>query len=463
MFSIGEIASRVGGALVGGAEAAALVPSGFIVDSRRASPGTLFFALPGATADGHEFLGDAFARGAAAAVVSDSSVSSCAGRRTLIRVPDVQTALQALGAAWRARFSVPVVGITGSNGKTTTKALLAHLAGACLHVHAAPENFNTEVGVPLALLTMPSDAEVGVFEMGADRPGDIALLSGLLRPTLGILTSIGPTHLELFGTTEAVAGEKWNLVRGLPSGAKAFVNADSPEIRALAAPEQDRRLVTVGMGYGNVRVRVLAASPRLVVELSVPALRLETGLVGAQNATNLALAALCAIELGVPARDVERQAASFRPVGHRMEPRPTRFGVVLDDVYNANLASMTAALQTLIAYGGEERPRAHRVAVLGDMLGLGRASRGLHDDLARIALGLPLDAVYPIGEQTAAAFAAAGDSRVRRLERGLIAADVVSRLAGERDAVVLVKGSRGMKLEEIADELVRLALPDGSV
>jgi UDP-N-acetylmuramoyl-tripeptide--D-alanyl-D-alanine ligase len=452
MFSIEEIASLLGGDLAGGG---ACTPTGFVADSRRAGRGDVFFALPGEKADGHAFVADAFARGAAGAIVSDRSLRPPESG-TLLYVDDVRAALQTLSSAWRSRLSVPVVGITGSNGKTTTKALVAHFAGGALDVYAAQENYNTDIGLPLALLAMPQRAELGVFELGADRPGDISLLCRVLHPTTGILTSVGPSHLELFGTTRAIADEKWNLVRALSADAAAFVNADSPELAALANAERRPGLVTAGIAGGDVHARLLTSVPHLAIAVDTPPLHLETALVGEQNATNLLLAALCAITLGVPSRTVEERARSFRPVPHRMELRRARFGVVIDDVYNANPASMSAALKALAAFG---TPLTRRVVVFGDMLGLGERSANLHDEVVRRTLALPVDAIYPVGERAEAAFRAAGDERVRCLDRQRVAADAVTHLARERDAVVLVKGSRGVQLEDIVDEILRLAPP----
>ena len=452
MFSIEEIARIVGGELAG---VGTLVPTGFAVDSRRVTPGDLFLALPGARVDGHAFLEDALARGACGAILSDRARLPASSSPMLV-VDDVRQALHDVARAWRARFSIPIVAITGSNGKTTTKALVAHLAGGTFAVHAAQENYNTDIGLPLALLAMPTGTEIGVFELGADRPGDIEFLVRLLRPSMGLVTSIGLSHLEAFGTTERVANEKWDLVRGLPPGAAAFVNADSPELSALAAAEERPNLLGVGLAHGEVRARILAAVPRLALAIDDPPLRLETDLVGEQNATNLLLAALCAHRLGVPLPTIEERAATFRTVPHRMERRPVQCGVLLDDVYNANPSSMSFALRMLAAFGDAST---RRVVVFGDMLELGERSAALHKEVARSALGLPIDLVYPVGECAGAAFGALGDPRVRHVERGRVAADLVGRLEGETNAVILVKGSRGMHLEEIVEDIVRLASP----
>jgi UDP-N-acetylmuramoyl-tripeptide--D-alanyl-D-alanine ligase len=453
VFRVEEVARIVGGELVGSGEA---VPEGCAADSRRVARGSLFFALPGARADGHAFLSDAFLRGACAAVVSQHSKPPAG--RGLVVVRDVGSALRALAEAWRATFSIPIVAVTGSNGKTTTKALVAHLAGGTFRTYAAPENYNTEIGLPLALLGVPSDAELGVFELGADRPGDIMPLAELLRPTAAILTSIGPSHLEQFRTTAAVAEEKWNLVRALPAGARAFVNADSAELRALADAAVSRSILAAGLEHGAVRARLLDAVPRLTLAVDEPPLSLKTTLVGEQNGTNLLLATLCAASLGVPPPTLEERARTFRSVPHRMEVKAARFGSLIDDTYNANPSSMAAALRVVARFGDR---RANRAVVFGDMLGLGERSEELHRDIARLALALPVGIIYPVGELASAALEAENDARVRLLQRGAIAADLVAQWEGQGDAAVLVKGSRGVRLEDIVAEILRLA-PYGS-
>jgi UDP-N-acetylmuramoyl-tripeptide--D-alanyl-D-alanine ligase len=369
-------------------------------------------------------------------------------------VDDVGAALRRLAEAWRARFAIPFVAVTGSNGKTTTKALVAHLARGTFAAYAAPENYNTEIGLPLALLGMPRETELAVFELGADRPGDISLLARLLRPSVGLVTSVGPSHLEAFGTTAAVAEEKWNLVRLLEADGCAFANADSPELLRLAAAEPREGLVTAGIEHGTVRGRILSAVPHLALALDEPPLQLDTALLGEQNATNVLLAALCALHLGVPARAIEERARTFRPIAHRMEARPAGFGQLVDDVYNANPASMSAALRVVARLSDAPEKRA---VVFGDMLGLGSETARLHRDVARLALGLPIGRIYPVGELSRAAFSAERDDRVVLMEREAIARDLTAAWAGASGAAVLVKGSRGMKLETVVEEILRLA------
>lgn len=451
MFSLEEIAARIGGRWL--ADRVDAVPSGFVVDSRRVVSGSLFFALPGARVDGHAFVADALARGACGAVVSDVS-GLPAHAPNVIQVDDPRAALVALARAWRDHVASRRVAVTGSNGKTTTKSLLAHLCGGPPQVYAAPENYNTEIGVPLALLAMPAEASLGVFELGADRPGDIAPLAELVSPALALLTSVGPSHLDGFGTIDAVAREKWSLAEALLPGGLVLVNADSAELRARAQAGVRAEIITAGIANGDVRARILRRAPGLTIALDDPPLVLETQLVGEHNATNVLLAAVAALRLGVPGADIERRAPSFPPVAHRMAPRRARFGVVLDDAYNANPNSVAAAVRALVAWGGAGT---RRVLVLGDMLGLGPLSDGLHEETIRDALALPIDVVLPVGDAAVAACRRAGDARVRLVPRAAIAETIVREFAAVDDGVVLVKGSRGVGLEDVVDEILRLA------
>ncbi|MDD5219137.1 MAG: UDP-N-acetylmuramoyl-tripeptide--D-alanyl-D-alanine ligase [Candidatus Bipolaricaulis sp.] len=448
MFSIRDLAAVMDGVL---AREGAGTPLRCAVDSRRVVPGDVFFALPGARTDGHAFLDDAFRRGAVGAVVLPGKPLPSSATN-VIAVRDVLAALHAAARAWRERFRIPLVAITGSNGKTTTRNLLAHLLGGAPTVYSPHENYNTEIGLPAALASMPPGTEVGVFEFGAEKPGDIAFLAELLRPTAAVVTSVGESHLGGLGTLDGVAREKWSLIEALPTGAPAFVNADSPRLRALAAAAPRVRLVTVGLHHGAVRGRLAHAVPRLDVEVVDPPLRLSTQLIGAHNATNLLLAAACAGQMGVSPRRIEERAATFLPVAHRMQPHTTRFGVLLDDTYNANPASMAAALEVLAAYRGAGT---RRVFVYGDMLGLGCVEETRHREVAELVARLGIDEVYPVGERaTAACRAIVGSVAVEFVERERLARFLAARLTPERDAVVLVKGSHDVGLDQVVRDLL---------
>jgi len=449
VFSVREIAAIVRGDLtldVGGE------PRHIVHDSRRTDRGDLFVALRGARANGHAFLAEAFERGACAALVSEHA-SDTPTALPLIVVPDTPVALQRLAGAWRDRLDgKTIVAITGSNGKTTTRSLLAHILRGRFDVHEAPENYNTEIGLPLALLGMAESSEIGVFELGTEKPGEIAALTSILRPTIGILTGVGPSHLGGFGSIDAIAREKWDLARGLPLESLLLVNGDAGPFRPFVANEK-LDAVTVGLAAGQVRGRVVEAIPMLLVEVDDPPLRLETQLVGEHNATNVLLAALCAHRLGLASSAIEARMRTFEAFPHRLKPLPAPFGVILDDVYNANPASMKAALHVLTGYGG---PSSRRVFVFGDMLDLGETSDRHHREILKLALELGIDSVLPAGPRAADACLGIKSARIALAEPEGCLAQLRTLLTGPSD-VVLIKGSRALRLEELVDGLLALS------
>ena len=445
MFSLGEMAGIVGAT----APADDDRPGRIVHDSRLIEKGDLFVALRGAKTDGHAFLDEAFRRGACGAIVAEGTQPSRTARG-LVVVMDPLAALQRLASAWRDRLSATIIGITGSNGKTTTRSLLAHLLGAQRSVHQPPENYNTEIGLPLALLAMPATCKIGVFELGTQAPGEIALLASVLRPTIGIVTDVGPSHLAGLESLDAVAEEKWSLIEAIPDSGLAFIHADSPHL-SKRAERAHCQLCSVGLTNGSFRGRVVASVPRLVVQVAEPQLRLETKLVGYHNAGNALLAAACAARLGLPGDVLEEAMRGFEPPAHRLRPLEAPFGTVLDDTYNANPASMEGALRVLSEYGS---PKAHRVFVFGDMLDLGEASERLHREIVERALSFGIDQIIPIGERATAACGNRSANRLLPADHCAQAAELRKQLSA-RENVVLVKGSRDLGLEKLVDELLQ--------
>jgi len=448
MYTVDEIARIGGGLLLRGAR---LAPRRVVHDSRSIREGDLFVALRGQCADGHSFLPEAFARGACGALISDPSAAPI-DAPNLIVVNDPLEALQDLAAAWRRTLDATFVGVTGSNGKTTTRALLATLlrrsAEDCA-IFSAPENYNTEVGLPLAVLAMPEEAAIGLFELGAERPGDIALLADILIPQVGIITSVGPSHLGQFGSVECVAEEKWTLIEKLPQDSTAFINADSSELRHLA-DKTPRHCVSVGIDYGTIRGHIEQDVPQLVVRVDSPPLQLVCPLLGLHNAPNLLLAAAVAHHLNVSPVEIEQRVGSFAPEPHRLQPIAASFGTILDDTYNANPASMAGAIRTLAQLGP---PQTLSIFVFGEMRDLGPDGDRAHREILDLALELGIDAILPIGEQAVAA------CRLRRSEAILIVhpddvASTARRLCLQASkGNVLIKGSRVLGLERVVDEL----------
>ncbi len=448
MFSVLQIARLVDGFLLRGTEA---TPERVIHDSRLVQEGDLFVALKGERTDGHAFLEDAFIRGACGAIVSDSkAVPETA--RNVIRVEEPLRALWALAAAWRREHSATFIGITGSCGKTTTKALLAHLLAADKKVFAAPESYNTEIGLPLALLSMSPAAQVGIFELGASAPGEIRPLAELLAPHIAILTTAGRAHLEGFGDLSAVAKEKWNLVSTLPEDGTAIVNADAPYLAPLVR-QWEGELISFGLESGMVRGSIICAVPNLHVKIAEPPLRLICPLIGRHNAINLLAAVSCALYLGVPPRTIKQQAKTFEPVPHRLRLLRAPFGFLLDDTYNANPDSTSAALHVLAEF---DVPVERRAFVFGDMLELGEESPSFHRQILELALSLNIAPIFPVGKFATQAAEALRGSILPGMIVTAAREELVDRIRESlrgKQTLLLVKGSRRLGLEQIVDQL----------
>jgi UDP-N-acetylmuramoyl-tripeptide--D-alanyl-D-alanine ligase len=443
---------------------------GVSTDTRTLGPGSLFVALRGERFDGHAFLAEAAARGAAAAVVDERFAAGDAGAAGPARlvVADTLAALGAIARLHRTRFQIPVVAVTGSNGKTTTREMIAAILATRGKVLKTEGNLNNEVGVPLTLLGLDAAHSAAVIEMGMNHPGEIARLAAIALPQVGVVTLAAPAHLEGLGTVDAVADAKAELYQGLPPGGIAIANADDARM-LRRAQASGRRMVTfsaAGGRRGDVVVLEIA-SPSLAsapeggqgddglrfvlgvgnreVGVHVPAL------VGAHNAANAAAAAAAAIALGCTDREIAAGLATVRPVGRRLRLERLPSGVaLLDDCYNANPASMTAALGTL---AGLAAPGRRAVAVLGDMLELGafeaEAHRALGEEAARsVAI---LAAFGPRSRATADAARAAGlDAFHTEDVEALVRWARATIAPGD---VLLVKGSRGMKLERLVEAL----------
>jgi UDP-N-acetylmuramoyl-tripeptide--D-alanyl-D-alanine ligase len=448
MFPIAEIARILGGDLV---KETGETPRRAIHDSRLVREGDLFVALEGAHTDGHVFLEEAFAHGACGALVSEARAIPKSGRN-LIVVENTLEALQRLASTWRRELPATFIGITGTCGKTTTKALLTHLLRGDLDTFSAPHNYNTEIGLPLALLEMPSCAQVGVFELGTSAPGEIAPLAALLSPEISILTMVGRGHLSGFGSVAAIAEEKWELVRALPKNGTAIVNLDCPELSRLATGWKGE-VISVGLHGGKVDGRIVGTCPGLIIEMEPPPLRLETTLLGRHNATNVLAAVACALELGLAPETIEKQVRTFKPFPHRLNLLSTSFGYLLDDTYNANPDSTRGALFTLAEF---DLDIAQRAFVFGDMLDLGEDSPRFHCEMIDLALRLGIEPIFPVGDlTTAAAREAAKNAPAGTFvfsPREELAGSIQKALTRDRN-LLLVKGSRDMHLDQLVEQL----------
>ncbi len=440
MFSVAECARILDARILRGEEAR---PARVIHDSRAVEPEDLFVALKGTRTDGHAHLEEAFSRGAGGAIVSD--ISSIPGNaRNLILVDDTREALIRLAAAWREKLSASFIGITGTCGKTTTKMLLGHLLSAGHEVFVAPRSYNTEVGVPIALLSMPQSAKFGVFELGASAPGEIAPLARLIRPEIAILTMVGRGHLAGFESVEEVVREKWSLVEGLPKGGTAIVNLDSTPL-AQRANAWEGQSITVGTRGGDLQGKIVSVFPRLLIETD--RLRLETQLLGVHNAGNILTAVACALHLGVSGEIIEEQIRTFLPPPHRLNLIPASFGYILDDTYNANPDSTAAALRTLAEFPGKRK-----AFVFGEMLELGRNSIRYHREIIDLALSLGIFPIYPVGEIPIAVAGERKSKKICIVTRESLPERIESDLVSGGN-ILLVKGSHALRLDRLVDRL----------
>ena len=454
--TLAEIADITGGEALGSAEPGTLVVTSFSIDSREVEPGGLFVAVRGER-DGHAFVSDALARGASAVLVEDAPADGVPA----VRVADVQDALWRLARAARSRLGdAPVVAITGSTGKTSTKDLTAAALSSRYRVVASPNSFNNELGVPLTLLGTGEDTTAVVAEIGARGPGQIAALSPIVRHTIGIVTTVGHAHTERFGSIEDVAAAKGELVEALPREGTAILGDDHAFVDDLAA-RCPTAVLRVGSGPGadvrfsNVRVDA-GLRPSFALETPWGRGDVHLEMRGAHQAANAAMGVAAAVVAGVTLDAAIAGVAVARGSKWRMEVAPGRQGiVVVNDAYNANPASMGAALEALASID----VRGRRVAVLGEMAELGATSDAAHRAAGRRAVELRIDLVVvvhsPDRRATTALAAGARDAGGDVVEVDDIEAALA--LLGAQltphDAV-LVKASRVAGLERVATALV---------
>jgi UDP-N-acetylmuramoyl-tripeptide--D-alanyl-D-alanine ligase len=422
-------------------------------DTRALAGGELFVALKGERYDAHAFAADAVRAGAAGLVVERDVVLPADADVVVLRVRDTLRALQDLAADLRCRLAPRVLAITGSNGKTTTKEMLAAILAAAsgpTSVLKTRGNLNNLIGVPLTLLGLRGDERWAVIEMGMNAPGEIRRLTEIADPDVAVITNVGPAHLEGLGSIDGVARAKGELFAGLRRDAVAVANADDARVAALADAFPGR-VVRFGAGADVAAEDVrCAARGAAAFRLRVGARSIEVTLQipGRHNVANALAAAAAAFAVGVDLEAMRAGLAAAVPVGSRMRIVPLPNGVtVVDDSYNANPASVVAALRSLA-----EAPAERRIAVLGDMLELGAASAEQHRAVGTLAGTLGLAALHLYGDfapETAAGAAAGMATAAIHVHRSHAA--IAHALATETQAGdwVLIKGSRGQRMEEV--------------
>jgi UDP-N-acetylmuramoyl-tripeptide--D-alanyl-D-alanine ligase len=441
--TLAAVARAVEGRLVGADASFGAVTT----DTRTLSPGALFVAIPGDRFDGNDFVPEAHAKGAAGALVSRHASAPLAQ----IEVRDTRRALGALAKAWRATFAVPVVAVTGSTGKTTVKELIGGILSVSRAICVTQGNLNNDVGVPLTLLTLADEHDALVVELGANHAGEIDYLARLAQPTVAVITNAAAAHLEGFGSVAGVAAAKGELLDHLPRAGTAVLNADDPfrgDWRARAPCEFK---LTFGFSSG-ADCRVIG-EPRYAAAGSEFTMRLPDGedlevwlpLLGRQNVANALAAAAAAQAAGASVDDIAAGLARAAPVSGRLLALPAKCGATLiDDSYNANPASVRAALDHLASLGGR------RILVLGNMAELGPTAQELHRQVGEYARGR-CDLLLAIGDLAAEAAAAFGANGRRSADIDAARAALEPLLGG--DVTVLIKGSRVMGLDRLVRRL----------
>jgi len=473
-FTAGQAAWAAGAQLLSGPPDQMF--EGAFTDSRSPVRGALFVALVGERHDGSRFAAAAAQAGAAGVLVPSAAaarvreeLNAQALEPALLAAPDTGRALGGLAHAWRERLhALRVVCVTGSTGKTSTKELIAAVlqtAGATLKTEG---NLNNEVGVPLTLLRLTSAHRNAVVEAGMNHLGEIARLAGWVDPDVGLVTNVGPVHLEGVGSLEGVAHAKGELFHALRETAIAVANADDPRVLSQARLSR-RRLITFGAAT-SAQVRLISAhhgGPGLRVELAFPdgkTRMAELHLIGTHNGHNAAAAAAAGFGLGLDPEQIVRGLGAARTTGRRMRPvQLPGGGLLIDDCYNANPQSTKAALLTLTHL---VRGKGRAIAVLGDMLELGPTELDLHRDVGRFAAGAGLALLVCFGQRARAIGEGAMESgipadHVEFAEDPAQAVAMVREKARPED-VILVKGSRGMKMERISDPLAGVAPGQGA-
>lgn len=451
-ITAGEIVEAVNGTLIVGDTDAPI--TGISTDTRTITPGDMFVALTGENSDGHKFLADALAKGAVGVLVSRKVEAQC----LTVRVPDTLLALGDLAAHYRSKFSPVMIGVTGSVGKTTTKEMIAAVAAARGHVLKNEGNFNNEIGLPLTLFNLSGRHKTAVVELAMRGAGQIDYLAKIARPSIGVITNIHMSHIELLGSLDAIADAKGELLDHLPSDGTAILNADDRYFEYLRR-RANCRIVTFGEGT-NARIRahssvidsngccsfnVTTDNGDFSIYVPVP---------GEHNIKD-ALAAIAVGEvLGINHESIQSALTNFKAPEKRSKIVPSRKGcMVIDDTYNASPASVKSALKTLSMMEG-----GRKIAILGDMLELGDYAVEAHLEIGRTAKKCGIDLLIVVGEYAKLIARGAIDEgmSVGAISEFNDAAEAAAEVAGmvREGDVVLVKGSRVLKMERIVEDMI---------
>jgi len=462
MMTLQQLQEVLGAELIAPAETA-VVFSSISTDSRTLQRGALFVALQGPRFDGHDYLSRALESGAVAAIVSQPQTDIAFPQ---ICVADTLVALGQLAAHWRRQFGIPVVAITGSNGKTTVKEMLAAILRQQHAVLGTKGNLNNEIGVPLTLLGLTAEHQYAVVELGASKAGDIDYLTHMVEPDVALITNVAPAHLEGFGDIAGVARAKGEIFRGLSARGVAVLNADEARVGIWQVMAADKEKICFGLrNNAAVTAQINAESGTVdnAFLLKTPAGPITVGLrlVGRHNVMNALAAAAAAQALDIPLDQIKAGLEAMRPVDGRLAAVGGINGIrLINDTYNANPGSIRAALDVLSACRGET------VLVLGDMGELGNAAAALHEQVGRQARTCGITRLYAVGEfagLAAGTFGQGGvqcddhEALIQTLQHDLMQGTYTI----DSPCTVLVKGSRLMRMEQVVAALATDGIAPG--
>jgi UDP-N-acetylmuramoyl-tripeptide--D-alanyl-D-alanine ligase len=440
-MSLKELATAIDARLIG----EETVFDGVSTDSRALQSGQLFIALRGERFDGHQFLDQAADKGAVAVMVDTPDLTNL----PQLVVGDTRLGLGHLAATWRQRFDLPLVAITGSNGKTTVKEMTASILGMGGEVLSTHGNLNNDIGMPLTLLRLGKEHRAAVIEMGANHHGEIDYLTHIARPTVALITNAGQAHLEGFGSVEGVARAKGEIYAGLTDGGAAVINADDQYADYWRGLNQGRRVLSFGLEKpADVSAELFPGEQGQTLKLRTPLGECEVGLQlpGRHNALNALAATAAAIAAGAGLDQVKQGLEAVAAVHGRLQLRPGRDGsLIIDDTYNANPSSLEVGLEVLTAHRGQ------RILVLGDMGELGPDTAVIHTDMGALARRMGVDALYCVGEHCQAAAEGFGPAAIHFNNKETLISTLAEQLGEE--LTMLVKGSRRMHMEEVVDAL----------
>lgn len=416
-------------------------------DTRNIPADSLFFALKGERFNGNRFAAQALENGASYAVVDEPQADD---DERYLYVPDVLAALQELARYHRSQFQIPVIGITGTNGKTTTKELIQAVLSQRFHTYATKGNLNNHIGVPLTILSITAQTEIAIIEMGANHAGEIAFLCGISKPTHGLITNVGRAHLEGFGSFEGVKKAKGELYDYLAAhNGTLFLQNDSPALREMAAARPLQYVVTYGFSPGNsISGELVVANPLLDIRWTSPGSdgyhAIRTQLTGAYNTENILAAISIGLHFGVPAEQIGQGVSNYTPTNNRSQLTKTDHNTLICDYYNANASSMAAALENLRTVEADRK-----AIVLGDMFEMGEEAYEEHHKVAEVAISLHAARTLLVGKAFYEHRQHAGAEFYETTE----AAKEALTEQPIRNALVLLKASRGMAFEKLMNVL----------